>query len=231
MMGLTGAITPLTTGLIYSHIQGNIYASGVNSGAAMQIRFGTGNAPPKGQSSTGTAVGSSPQFRSPTGTSALKFPFSLAAVFTGATGTSLWYDLALAATGATATVENFGLIAFEIGGGGPTGPTGPGPGFTYNILTAATGAFPIPAVNMQINVIRQTSTGATATTLTLPTGSLNLTVGVKDGGTNFSSNPATVVAPTGTVLIDGVTGTVGYVMNFPGQFNWFGFDGSQWDIL
>jgi hypothetical protein len=59
----------------------------------------------------------------------------------------------------------------------------------------------------------------------------NLMVGIKDGGNNFSTNNFLVVAATGTTLIDGVTGTVGFTMNTSTQFNWFIFDGTQWDIL
>lgn len=120
MMGLAGSITPLRTGKVMITVSGNIAATGIGggSGAATQIRYGTGTAPTNGAALTGTAVGSLAQIKN--ATLALIAPgsgnFTCNAIVSGLTiGTAYWLDQSLARiTSGTATISGISISVIEI---------------------------------------------------------------------------------------------------------------------
>ena len=58
MMGLAGAITPLTTGRLLIMLSGTLAnATAIADGANVQLRYGTGAAPANADALTGTPVG------------------------------------------------------------------------------------------------------------------------------------------------------------------------------
>ncbi len=114
MMGLAGAITPVSSTRIYFQISGDVTQSTTADGAKWQLSYGTGAAPANAAALTGTQVGANPTMTFLTGV--LTVPFCIQAVVTGLTPlTAYWLDLALAAvTGGTASVSNVSVSAFEV---------------------------------------------------------------------------------------------------------------------
>ena len=148
MMGLAGAITPVGSGKILIVINGDTDSDTAGDGTKIGIRYGTGTAPTNGAALTGTAVGTTPNaVNANLALNADRYPFSVAAVVTGLTpSTVYWVDLSLAAvTGGTARVRNISIAITEIGAGssgpaGVTGPTGPTGVTGPTGATGATGA-------------------------------------------------------------------------------------------
>lgn len=114
MMGLAGAITPMSTGRVLVLLSGAIFNAGIGQGATPQLSYGTGAAPVNGAALTGTQVGGAPPYVS--ATIAGKCPFTLNAVVSGLTlKTPIWVDMALSAqTAGTATVSNLSLTLVEL---------------------------------------------------------------------------------------------------------------------
>lgn len=110
---------------------------------------------------------------------------------------------------------------------GPTGSQGPSDIVSTNVVTTNGAVFTLAAVNLQLNVFRQSS--PQSLTLYLPPNPVaNLQVGVKDGGNNFDQFNSIVKTLDGTA-IDFVSGTEGFVLNQEGETAWFIFDGVQWN--
>ena len=114
MMGLAGAITPLTSTRVLVTISGQISNNTVNDGVTVALRTGTGGAPTNGAALTGTVQGASQTFTALI--AAQKDGFSISAIVTGLTiGTAIWIDASLAAiTAGTATLTNTTITANEI---------------------------------------------------------------------------------------------------------------------
>lgn len=110
---------------------------------------------------------------------------------------------------------------------GPTGSQGPSDIVSTNVITTNGAVFTLAAVNLRLNVFRQSN--PQSLTLYLPPNPVaNLQVGVKDGGNNFDQFNSIVKTLDGTA-IDFVSGTDGFVMNQEGEAAWFIFDGVQWN--
>lgn len=124
-------------------------------------------------------------------------------------------------SGALSCSPTSGAVVCTASGGG-------GGSYVTSIYTSNVATLLLPATNLLLEVIRQ-GTPAPLTVNLPATPSTNLVSCVKDGGNNFSSNPATVKTIDGTV-IDAVVGTVGIVMNQNRQVLCFIFDGTQWNI-
>lgn len=113
------------------------------------------------------------------------------------------------------------------GATGATGSQGPSDIISTHIITADGSVFTLAAVNLQLNIFRQNN--PQSLTLYLPPNpTVNLAVGVKDGGNNFDQLNAIVKTLDGK-NIDFVSGTDGFVMNQEGETAWFIFDGVRWD--
>ncbi|WP_316196866.1 hypothetical protein [Bradyrhizobium sp. SZCCHNS3053] len=115
MMGLgsSATVTPVTSGKVFIHVNGQINQTTSGDGCILQIRYGTGSAPTNGAAATGTTAGSAPGFVSAATTNAV--PFALAAYVTGLTpSTAYWIDLGVqAVTGGTCTPLANTVIALE----------------------------------------------------------------------------------------------------------------------
>ncbi len=98
MMGLAGAITPVSSGKILVIVSGTGQTSSSSGldGCRVQIRYGTGVAPANAASITGTASGAL-QTNNPNN-NGIEQPFSLNGIVTGLSlGTAIWVDVSLAA--------------------------------------------------------------------------------------------------------------------------------------
>lgn len=111
--GSTATITPVTSGKVFIHVNGQINQTTAGDGCVLQIRYGTGAAPANGAALTGTTAGSSPGFVS--GSNANVVPYSLAAYITGLTlSTAVWIDVSVqVVTGGTCTPLANTIIALE----------------------------------------------------------------------------------------------------------------------
>lgn len=114
MMGLAGAITPLTTGRVVLIASGDLASTLSGDGAKAQLRYGTGTAPTNGAALTGTAVGGLVTMLAAANNQ--RVPVSLQALVSGlAIATPVWIDVSLAAvTGGTATLQDMSLTAIEV---------------------------------------------------------------------------------------------------------------------
>jgi len=114
MMGLAGAITPVTSGKILIIISGDTSNDTILDGASVQIRYGTGAAPVNGDALTGTAVGGNS--RSNTAVAGELMGFSIQAIVSGLTlSTAYWIDVGLAAiTGGTASMADVSISIVEL---------------------------------------------------------------------------------------------------------------------
>lgn len=118
MMGLSGAITPASTGKIMLVISGDVQTSGASGLTTIQASYGTGAAPSNGASQTGTQVGGKINYGL-AGNFAqgnTQFPFSVNAIVSGLTvSTAYWLDLAVSdSNGNTSTLNDISISAFEI---------------------------------------------------------------------------------------------------------------------
>lgn len=113
MGGLSGTITPTTSGRVYFQISGTI-SSGAASGTKIQLRYGTGTAPTTGAAATGTTVGSLVKYD--TLVTAQTEQFVVQGVVTGLTvSTAYWYDVTFQTnTTGTSSLETVTLSAFEL---------------------------------------------------------------------------------------------------------------------
>jgi hypothetical protein len=114
MMGLAGSITPGYSGTIMIIISGDIDNNSNNSGASVQIRYGTGTAPTNGAVLTGTTAGSLIKFNE--NNSSIRAPFHCNAIVSGLTvGTTYWIDLSLASiTSGTARIRDISISVVEL---------------------------------------------------------------------------------------------------------------------
>lgn len=114
MMGLAGSITPGNSGRVMINITGTVKTNSSGNGAATQIRYGTGAAPSNGAALTGTAVGV--LVSQPNMNNSNVYQFVHSVIVTGLTpATTYWIDTSLAAVnGATATMENVNICAYEL---------------------------------------------------------------------------------------------------------------------
>jgi hypothetical protein len=114
MMGLAGAITPVTSGKVLITVSGMMANNTVNDGVGVQLRYGTGTAPANAAALTGTTLGVYKNFTSLT--AALKSGFALSFVVSGLTlTTAIWIDCAVKAiTGGTATITDVDIVAEEL---------------------------------------------------------------------------------------------------------------------
>jgi hypothetical protein len=115
MQGLGVLITPTKTGNIIIVISGNVTVGSNNTGAAFQIRTGTGAAPANGAVISGTAQGTlNSVFMTNAGD---VDSFAVNATVTALTiGTTYWIDLTLAVTGGAliaATLTNISVSIIE----------------------------------------------------------------------------------------------------------------------
>lgn len=110
-VGTSCHITPVASGRLLVHFQGDVFNSTVGNVSA-QIRYGTGTAPANGVPATGTAVGSKIVATVPT--ASYRIPIHLSAVITGLTpGTAYWFDLGFAPNTGTGTTENISCSIME----------------------------------------------------------------------------------------------------------------------
>jgi hypothetical protein len=122
MQGLAGAITPKTTGAVILTISGTVVdlsGTAAGNGIIYQLSYGTGSAPANAAALTGTQVGTTQTFTSPTTIIAadVNVPFSTQAVVTGLTvGTAYWIDLAAksVATASSMGLANVSVTAIEV---------------------------------------------------------------------------------------------------------------------
>ena len=114
MMGLSGSITPSSSGKVLVIISGDMKNSAQFDGCSVKIRMGTGTAPANGAALTGTAYGSSVRGRCASSDQLL--PFSVQTIVSGLTlGTAYWIDLALASLiSSFASVADISISAVEI---------------------------------------------------------------------------------------------------------------------
>lgn len=114
MMGLAGAFTPRSSGVV--HFQINANGSNTSTGGfVLFFRYGTGAAPANGAAETGTAICAQPVV---IGASVANFLYNFTtggAVGSLTPGTTYWFDVALANNGVgIANLGNINLTAFEI---------------------------------------------------------------------------------------------------------------------
>ena len=118
MMGLSGAITPASSGTIMIIVSGDIDNSTQSDGAQTQIYTGTGAAPTNGAALTGTTRGGLVKILNGNvdAGDVMRFTFTCNAVITGLTvGTAIWVDIGLAAiTGGTARIRDISISIIEI---------------------------------------------------------------------------------------------------------------------
>src|SRR5574338_246180 len=116
MMGLAGSITPSYSGIVMITISGDIDNNSSNSGAQVQIRYGTGTAPSNGAALSGTAAGSTVNELNGGNQGVVRVPFYLNAIVRGLTvNTTYGIDVSLAAvSGGTARVRNISISAVEL---------------------------------------------------------------------------------------------------------------------
>jgi len=114
MMGLGGVatITPVYSTRVYVRFTGN-GANTVSLGAVgVQARFGTGTAPTNGAAPTGTTVGTAQSPWVPTANGLVAI--SPGGIITGLTpGTAYWFDLSLAASSGTSTLNSLSVTIME----------------------------------------------------------------------------------------------------------------------
>ena len=118
MMGLAGALTPNTTGVVEVTISGSSQNSSSHTNA-IQIRYGTGTAPTNGAAATGTVIGGVVNIApiAITGSANGNCPFSLQGILTGLTiSTAYWFDVLLQSTdnSSTATVTGLSVSIREL---------------------------------------------------------------------------------------------------------------------
>jgi len=113
MMGLAGAITPVSSGRVCYSITGDVANNTTADGAKLGLYYGTGTAPANAAAITGTAIGAVPVYSAAANNQ--RVPFNITVIITGLTlGTAYWLDLMLGAvTGGTAVVKNLTVTAFE----------------------------------------------------------------------------------------------------------------------
>lgn len=118
MLGLSGSITPKTTGAIFVQISGNLTNStaAAGDGAKAQIRTGTGTPPINGGALAGTPAGNQVSSVLERATANDLQSFCCQAIVTGlALNAAYWIDLALAAiVGGTGVASNLSVTAFEL---------------------------------------------------------------------------------------------------------------------
>ena len=120
MLGLAGAITPVTTE-VKVQVEGAFNVSGTATrSVTVQIRYGTGTAPANGTAvsgtSAGTAVATKQTFQNPA-TSTWKIPFALSAIVTGLSpATVYWLDVAvsISSSSSTLTFTTVNITAHDI---------------------------------------------------------------------------------------------------------------------
>ncbi len=112
MLGLSGTVTPNSSGRVYVTINWDISTS---SGfiKSVVLKLGTGSAPVNGANATGTSYGSTKL-----GIGGATNPTSLSFIATGLTiGTTYWIDLFVSADDsnfANGSLSNIDVVAFEL---------------------------------------------------------------------------------------------------------------------
>ena len=115
MMGLGGTckITPATTGRIKVEFVGTTFNNTASANNNIAFRYGTGAAPANAAAPSGTVLGTAlvvTTLAAITGTT----PFVIGGIVTGLTvGTAYWFDLVIATTAGTGSVNNLSCDAFE----------------------------------------------------------------------------------------------------------------------
>ena len=112
MMGISGSITPATSGNILLFVTGQMFQSTCGDGCSATLRYGTGTAPANGAAPVGTSTASTSATLM---LASQSVPFSLATYVTGLTiSTAYWIDLSTAAiTAGTCSLFNLSVAASE----------------------------------------------------------------------------------------------------------------------
>lgn len=114
MMGLgsTCHITPVYSGRLRLEIYGSLSNATIAAGTEPQLMFGTGVAPANGVATTGTALGSRPNYNP--GSASANTPFNLSVIATGLTvGTAIWFDISLLVGAGTGSILAVTCVAME----------------------------------------------------------------------------------------------------------------------
>ena len=114
--GLAVAFTPARTGRYFVLVTGSVSNSLASDGAKVELRFGGSTPPTFNATPTGSAVGKAVNLINNAGTAALRIPFTVNGVITGAgIGVTYWIDLVITAiTGGTVNVFDLTVTAIEV---------------------------------------------------------------------------------------------------------------------
>ncbi len=107
-------VTPLKSSRLRVSISGQLASSGLNDGATVQLRYGTGTAPANAAAASGTQFGASQTMTALV--AAQRSGFSISGVISGLIpGTVYWVDASLlAVTAGTSTITGVSIDAFEV---------------------------------------------------------------------------------------------------------------------
>lgn len=116
MLGLAVAFMPTRTGRMFLVITGSMSNSGASNGAKVELRYGGSTPPTFNSAPAGSTVGKAVNLINNAGTAALRVPFAVQGILTGAgVGVTYWIDiLATAVTAGTVNVFDLAVTAIEV---------------------------------------------------------------------------------------------------------------------
>jgi len=113
MMGLAALITPTSSGRVLVLFSGHESVSMANKVLTTTIQWGTGTAPANGAALTGTQAGGTSVLTLQTASSDVTVAIE-AIIPSLQAGVTYWFDVTLATTGGTATIDSANLVVLEV---------------------------------------------------------------------------------------------------------------------